>query len=62
MPIFMSPSAVESFAMINEFDTELDYYSIGETTANTLRKGVQKINTATKLPLKPCRTIRNTKK
>ena len=45
---FMSPSAVESFAMINEFDTELDYYSIGETTANTLRKkGVQKINTAT---------------
>ena len=46
---FMSPSAVESFAMMNEFDTELDYYSIGETTANTLRKkGVQKINTATK--------------
>ena len=45
---FMSPSAVESFAMINEFNTELDYYSIGETTANTLRKkGVQKINTAT---------------
>ena len=45
---FMSPSAVESFAMINEFDTELDYYSIGETTASTLRKkGVQKINTAT---------------
>ena len=45
---FMSPSAVESFAMINEFDTELDYYSIGETTVNTLRKkGVQKINTAT---------------
>ena len=44
---FMSPSAVESFAMINEFDTELDYYSIGETTVNTLRKkGVQKINTA----------------
>ena len=45
---FMSPSAVESFAMMNEFETELDYYSIGETTANTLRKkGVQKINTAT---------------
>ena len=45
---FMSPSAVESFAMMNEFDTELDYYSIGETTASTLRKkGVQKINTAT---------------
>ena len=44
---FMSPSAVESFAMMNEFDTELDYYSIGETTANTLRKkGVQKINKA----------------
>lgn len=44
---FMSPSAVESFAMLNEFDTELDYYSIGETTASTLRKkGVQKINTA----------------
>ena len=44
---FMSPSAVESFAMMNEFDTELNYYSIGETTANTLRKkGVQKINTA----------------
>ena len=44
---FMSPSAVESFAMMNEFDTELDYYSIGETTASTLRKkGVQKINTA----------------
>ena len=45
---FMSTSAVESFAMMNEFETELDYYSIGETTANTLRKkGVQKINTAT---------------
>ena len=44
---FMSPSAVESFAMMNEFDKELDYYSIGETTASTLRKkGVQKINTA----------------
>lgn len=44
---FMSPSAVESFAMMNKFDTELDYYSVGETTANTLRKkGVQKINTA----------------
>jgi len=44
---FMSPSAVESFAIMNEFDTELDYYSVGETTANTLRKkGVQKINTA----------------
>ena len=44
---FMSPSAVESFAMMNEFDSELDYYSIGETTVNTLRKkGVQKINTA----------------
>jgi len=45
---FMSPSAVESFAMMNEFDTDLNYFSIGETTANTLRKkGVQKINTAT---------------
>ena len=45
---FMSTSAVESFAMMNEFETELYYYSIGETTANTLRKkGVQKINTAT---------------
>ena len=44
---FMSPSAVESFAMMNEFDTKLNYYSIGETTASTLRKkGVQKINTA----------------
>ena len=44
---FMSPSAVESFAMMNEFDTELDYYSIGETTTHTLRnKGVQKLNTA----------------
>tara|TARA_B100001057_G_scaffold190053_1_gene190821 strand:- start:140 stop:802 length:663 start_codon:yes stop_codon:yes gene_type:complete len=44
---FMSPSAVESFAMMNEFDTELDYYSIGETTTHTLRKkGIQKINTA----------------
>jgi len=40
---FMSPSSVESFAMINEFDTEIDYYSIGETTANALRKkGIQK--------------------
>jgi len=43
----MSPSAVESFAMINEFHSEIDYYSIGETTANALRKkGVQKINIA----------------
>ena len=40
---FMSPSAVESFAMLNEFSTEIDYYSIGETTANALRKkGIQK--------------------
>ena len=40
---FMSPSAVEAFAMINEFSTEIDYYSIGETTANALRKkGIQK--------------------
>lgn len=40
---FMSPSAVESFAMINEFDTEIDYYCIGETTAQALRKkGIQK--------------------
>ena len=44
---FMSPSAVESFAMMNEFDTDLNYFSIGETTASTLRKkGVKKINTA----------------
>jgi uroporphyrinogen-III synthase len=44
---FMSPSAVESFAMMNEFDTDLNYFSIGETTASSLRKkGVQKINTA----------------
>jgi len=40
---FMSPSAVESFAMINDFNTEIDYYSIGETTANALcKKGIQK--------------------
>ena len=40
---FMSPSAVEAFAMINDFSTEIDYYSIGETTANALRKkGIQK--------------------
>lgn len=40
---FMSPSAVESYAMINEFTLEIDYYSIGETTANALRKkGIQK--------------------
>jgi uroporphyrinogen-III synthase len=40
---FMSPSAVESFAMINEFSSEIDYYSIGETTANALRKkGIHK--------------------
>ena len=45
---FMSPSAVESFAMINPFSSDVDYYSIGETTAHALRKkGVQKINTAT---------------
>jgi len=44
---FMSPSAVESFAMINDFSTEIDYYSIGETTANALRKkGIQKSYTA----------------
>jgi len=40
---FMSPSAVEAYAMINEFNTEIDYYSIGETTSNALRKkGIQK--------------------
>ena len=45
---FMSPSAVEAFAMINSFSSEIDYYSIGDTTAHALRKkGVQKINTAT---------------
>ena len=50
---FMSPSAVESFAIMNEFDTELNYYSVGETTANALRKkGVQKINTAKEASLK----------
>jgi len=44
---FMSPSAVESFAMINDFSTEIDYYSIGDTTANALRKkGIQKSYTA----------------
>ncbi len=44
---FMSPSAVEAFAMINSFSSEIDYYSIGDTTAHALRKkGVQKINTA----------------
>ena len=44
---FMSPSAVESFAMKNEFYSEIQYYSIGETTAEALRnKGVKKINTA----------------
>ena len=49
---FMSPSAVESFAMINEFNTEIDYYSIGETTANALRKkGIQKSYTAAEASL-----------
>lgn len=44
---FMSPSSVESYAMINSFNPEFNYYSIGETTAHMLRrKGVQKINTA----------------
>jgi len=44
---FMSPSAVESFAMMNPFLSEVDYYSIGDTTAHALRKkGVKKINTA----------------
>jgi uroporphyrinogen-III synthase len=44
---FMSPSAVESFAMTNPFSSDVNYYSIGETTAHALRKkGVQKINTA----------------
>ena len=45
---FMSPSAVESYAMINSFNPEFNYYSIGDTTAHVLRrKGVQKINTST---------------
>ena len=49
---FMSPSAVESYAMINEFTTEIDYYSIGETTANALRKkGIQKSYTAAEASL-----------
>ena len=49
---FMSPSAVEAFAMINDFSTELDYYSIGETTANALRKkGIQKSYTAAEASL-----------
>ena len=40
---FMSPSAVVAYAMINELNTEIDYYSIGETTSNALRKkGIQK--------------------
>ena len=34
--------------MINSFNPEFNYYSIGETTAHLLRrKGVQKINTST---------------
>jgi uroporphyrinogen-III synthase len=49
---FMSPSAVEAFAMINDFSTEIDYYSIGETTANALRKkGIQKSYTAAEASL-----------
>ena len=44
---FMSPSAVVSFAMINEFSTHFDYYCIGETTAKALQnKGIQKNYTA----------------
>lgn len=44
---FMSPSAVESYAMINEFSNEIDYYCIGETTTNALRnKGIVKSYTA----------------
>jgi uroporphyrinogen-III synthase len=44
---FMSPSAVESYAMINEFSTNFDYYCIGETTAKALQnKGIQKSYTA----------------
>ena len=49
---FMSPSAVESYAMINEFNTEIDYYSIGETTAKALQnKGIQKNHTAAEASL-----------
>ena len=49
---FMSPSAVESYAMINEFSTNFDYYCIGETTAKALQnKGIQKIYTAAEASL-----------
>jgi uroporphyrinogen-III synthase len=49
---FMSPSAVESYAMINEFNTEIDYYSIGRTTAKALQnKGIQKNHTAAEASL-----------
>ena len=44
---FMSPSAVESYAMINEFNNEIDYYCIGKTTAQALcKKGILKSYTA----------------
>lgn len=49
---FMSPSAVESYAMINEFKSEFNYYCIGETTANTLRKkGIQNSHIAAEASL-----------
>lgn len=49
---FMSPSAVESFAMINSFNTDLDYFCIGETTAHALRmKGIRKIHTSAEASL-----------
>ena len=49
---FMSPSAVESYAMLNEFNTEIDYYSIGGTTAKALQnKGIQKNHTAAEASL-----------
>tara|TARA_B110000444_G_scaffold66880_1_gene62763 strand:+ start:180 stop:839 length:660 start_codon:yes stop_codon:yes gene_type:complete len=49
---FMSPSAVESFAIMNQFKSDINYYSIGSTTSTALKKcGVNFIQSANRASL-----------
>jgi uroporphyrinogen-III synthase len=49
---FMSPSAVASFAMINKFKSDRNYYSIGSTTSTALKRfGIKVIESSNEASL-----------
>lgn len=48
---FMSPSAVTSFAMMNQFKSDRNYYSIGSTTSTALKRYGVKVVESTKASL-----------